>query len=237
MTPEQLFADLLAREPSRPFVTYYDEASGERTELSVRSMGNWVAKTYHLLATELGLGTGDRAVVDLPPHWISVPVLLGTLTAGLELVSRDSSSADVAFVIPATTGEIDAAERYVVSPLNAAAGVAAPPPGTSDYVAAVRPQEDAWASVRRTATSEDPFVAGLTRGAAVAAARDRAAAHGWTAGARVLSTRDWVGPDDLIETLLAPLTVAGSVVYLRNSDDAELVARRMTQERCTDQLS
>ena len=76
---------MLAAQPSRPFVTYYDEATGERAELSARSLANWVAKTHHLLGDELGLGVGDLALIVLPAHWISVPAVLGCLTAGLAL--------------------------------------------------------------------------------------------------------------------------------------------------------
>ncbi|HVU92645.1 MAG TPA: TIGR03089 family protein, partial [Jatrophihabitans sp.] len=100
LTPERQFEQLLATEPSRPFVTYYDEASGERSELSAKSLANWVVKTHHLLTTELGLGVGDTALVAVPAHWISVPVLLGCLTAGLELTA--DGPADVAFVAPDT---------------------------------------------------------------------------------------------------------------------------------------
>jgi len=94
LTPEQSFDRLLAAEPSRPFVTYYDEATGERSELSAKSLANWVAKTHHLLGDELGLGVGDTALVALPAHWISVPILLGCLTAGLALT--DDAGADAA---------------------------------------------------------------------------------------------------------------------------------------------
>ena len=73
LTPEALFDRLLADDPGRPFVTYYDEASGERAELSRKSLANWVAKTHFLLQDELGLGVGDTALIALPPHWISVP--------------------------------------------------------------------------------------------------------------------------------------------------------------------
>ena len=73
LTPEALFDRLLADDPGRPFVTYYDEASGERSELSRKSLANWVAKTHFLLQDELGLGVGDTALIALPPHWISVP--------------------------------------------------------------------------------------------------------------------------------------------------------------------
>src|SRR5262249_25300637 len=87
MTPEQLFGDLLAAEPTRPFVTYYDEATGERSELSVRSLANWVAKTHFLLIDELGLGVGDAALLALPAHWLSVSAMVGCLTAGLSFTN------------------------------------------------------------------------------------------------------------------------------------------------------
>src|SRR3954451_8854007 len=99
-TPEQQFARLLAADPGRPFVPYYDEHTGERSELSAKSLANWVVKTHHLLGDELGLGVGDTALLALPAHWISVPILLGCLTAGLELTA--AGEADVAFVSPST---------------------------------------------------------------------------------------------------------------------------------------
>ena len=80
---EALFATLLAEQPSRPFVTFYDDATGERVELSARSLANWVAKTHFLLLDELGLGVGDTALVALPADWITVPILLGCWSAGL----------------------------------------------------------------------------------------------------------------------------------------------------------
>src|SRR4051812_12797946 len=149
-TPERQFADLLAAAPSRPFVTYYDEASGERSELSVKSLANWVAKTHHLLATELGLGVGDTALVALPAHWISVPILLGCLTAGLELI--DDGATDVAFVSPQTASLADASDVYAIAPAAAAIGFRdAAPGGALDYVSAVRPQADAWPTVHLAA--------------------------------------------------------------------------------------
>ena len=113
-TPEQLFSALVAGSPSRPFITYYDEASGERTELSVASLGNWVAKTHFLLTDELGLGVGDGALIDLPAHWLSVPCVLGALTAGLALTS-DSATAAVAFVSGPSSG-IDGPDAFTVAP-------------------------------------------------------------------------------------------------------------------------
>jgi len=222
-SPEALFAALVSSVPSRPFVTFYDEGSGERTELSVRSLANWVAKTHFLLTDELALGVGDPAYVDLPVHWIAVPVLLGCWTAGLQ-VAADPDGAAVAFV--AGTPPSGPADTYAVALDSAARGFgAAPPPGTADYIAAVRPQPDAWATVHPPASPADPALDGLSRADLVARARARAGELGVAAGARVLISRD-----DWLDALLVPLAVAGSVVIVRNAG-ADVVARRAEQER------
>jgi uncharacterized protein (TIGR03089 family) len=233
-TPEQLFADLLAAEPSRPFITYYDEATSERAELSAKSLANWVAKTHHLLGDELGLGAGDTALIALPAHWISVPAVLGCLTAGLALTATDAG-ADVAFVAPDTL--ITAAgvpDVYAVAPESAAVGFrGADPAGAADYVTAVRPQEDKWPGVRFGAGPDDLCLDGLSRSEVAALAHTRADELGLSAGARVLSTREWDGAAAWVDTLLAPLAIGGSVVYVRNCADHAVLERRATQERAT----
>lgn len=94
------FPDLLARrlrtDPTRPFVTFYDDAGGERTELSVTTYANWVSKSANLLADELMLDAGDEITVDLPPHWLGAVFLGAVLSCGLSL----SAEAEVAVVGP-----------------------------------------------------------------------------------------------------------------------------------------
>lgn len=227
-TPERQFAALLATDPSHPFVTYYDEATGERSELSVRSLANWVAKTHHLLQDELGLGVGDTALVALPAHWISVPVLLGALSAGLTLT--DGGPADVAFVAPSTLGVAGAAgDVYAVAPESAAVGFRGTPPSPAqDYVVAVRPQADAWAGVHHDAGPDDDALPGHSRGEVAATA-----GSGLDAGARVLTTRPWQGPADWLATVLGPVAVGGSVVIVANCPDPATLERRVAQERAT----
>ncbi|MCX6397028.1 MAG: TIGR03089 family protein [Propionibacteriales bacterium] len=81
------FPDLLAarlrRDPSRPFMTFYDDTTGERTELSVTTYANWVSKTANLLVEELMLDPGDDVRIDLPPHWLGAVFLGGLLSCGL----------------------------------------------------------------------------------------------------------------------------------------------------------
>jgi uncharacterized protein (TIGR03089 family) len=236
LTPERRFAELVATEGARPFVTYYDEATGERSELSVRSLANWVAKTHHLLTDELGLGVGSTALVALPPHWISVPVLLGCLSAGLALTA--DGDADVAFVTVETAGAAAGIpDVYAIAPGSAAVGLrGAEPAGVLDYVVAVRPQADAWAGVRMPAGPGDPCLPGLTRQAANDAAAARATELDLPTGGRLLTTRDWTGPADWLAAVLAPLAVGGSLVIVRHADDAT-VERRVQQERATARLS
>jgi uncharacterized protein (TIGR03089 family) len=228
-TPEGQFAALLQANPAGPFVTYYDEANGERSELSAKSLANWVAKTHHLLGDELGLEVGDTALLALPPHWISVPILLGALTAGLSLT--DAGDADVAFVTvdsaPAAAGISDV---YAIAAGSAAVGLrGGEPPGLQDYVAAVRPQADAWAGVSMPGSPDDPALPGLTRAEVV----ERAAELGLPDHARVLTTGDGFGPADWLATVFAPLAVRGSIVFVRNAPDESVIARRMSQERVT----
>jgi len=231
-TPERQFEQLLAAEPARPIVTYYDEASGERSELSAKSLANWVVKTSHLLTGELGLGVGDTALLALPAHWISVPVLLGCLTAGLSLTA--DGPADVAFVAPSTLAAAAGIEEvFAVAPESAAVGFRDGPPAPAlDYVAAVRPQEDKWPSVHLAAGPDDPALPGLTRGELA----ERAAGSGLAPGARVLTTRPWGGPDDWLAAVLAPVAVRGSVVLVANCGDDAVLERRMAQERATVRL-
>ncbi len=94
------FGDLLARrlasDPGQPFVTFYDDATGERTELSVKTWANWVSKTANLYADELMLDPGDDLAVDLPPHWLGTVFLGATWLSGLGL----DPTAPVAIVGP-----------------------------------------------------------------------------------------------------------------------------------------
>ena len=77
---------LLRQDSGRPLVTFYDDGTGERVELSVATYANRVAKTSSLLVEELGLERGGRVVVALPTHWLG-PVFLGAAwTIGAAIV-------------------------------------------------------------------------------------------------------------------------------------------------------
>lgn len=82
----EVLSEQLRGDAGRPLVTFYDDESGERVELSVTTYANWVAKAASLLVDELDLERGARLQVDLPAHWL-VPVFLGAAwTAGISVV-------------------------------------------------------------------------------------------------------------------------------------------------------
>ena len=136
-TPAPTFWQVLGRLVERgggdPLVTFYDEATGERVELSGTTYANWVAKTASLLQDELDLTRGDLVVVDLPTHWLG-PVWLGAVWA-LGAVATDATDGDDVAEAAVVVSGPDTLERHaqqasghVVGLLAAARWAHASPP-------------------------------------------------------------------------------------------------------------
>jgi uncharacterized protein (TIGR03089 family) len=89
----QSFMALAERQPGRygdkPFLTWYDDAHGQRVELSFKTFDNWVAKVANLLVEELGAGPGDRVAAVLVDHWQTAVVLAACWRAGAGVVAVD----------------------------------------------------------------------------------------------------------------------------------------------------
>lgn len=234
--PEQLFAARLAADPGGPLVTFYDDASGERAELSAKSLANWIAKTHFLLMDELGAAAGDRAFVRLPVHWLAAPILLGCWYAGLEVVS-DPAEATVAFgdadslIQALPTARLNRLDGAFAVSLLSMARPSTPPPGMADYASSVRPMPDAWATVQAQAGPAQPALDGRSRAELGQAARQAADELGLGPGGRLMWSAPWngaagpSGQSDWTASLLAPLAVGGSVVLVRNPDPAKAAAR------------
>ena len=105
----------------QPFLTFYDDATGERTELSYATFDNWVCKTANLLAEELEVGRGDRVATVLGNHWTTVVVAFACWKVGCAAVPIDAddpavqarglleaSEATTAFVREDLLDELDA---------------------------------------------------------------------------------------------------------------------------------
>src|ERR1700755_1443664 len=73
---------MLRADPVGPRITYYDDATGERIELSAVTLANGAAKTGNLLRDELGGGPASRVAVLLPAHWQTAAVLFGVWWIG-----------------------------------------------------------------------------------------------------------------------------------------------------------
>lgn len=231
-TPESLFDARIAADPSSPFVTFYDDATGERAELSAKSLGNWVAKTHFYLLDELGLGVGSRAFVRLPVHWLAAPIAFGCWFAGLTLV-EDPAQADVAFGLAEELPHLPSLPPDVLAVSMLSMGRSAEPPqGMADYAASVRPMPDAWPTVRAQGGAGDDAVVGVSRAAFVDRAHEAARRLGLEQGGRLLWARPWADVNELLDALVAPLAVGGSVVLVRNCDP-DAVARKVESERTT----
>ncbi len=143
-TPADLLSDQLSRDGSRPLITSYDDRTGERVELSVATMANWVAKTANLLVDEHGVDPGDLVTVRLPMHWQAIVVLLSCWSVGAQV------SFDPGGVLTVTTADADADGEVIALSLA---------PMGADFSRLVAAQPDAFVPV-------DPSGADLVEAAA-----------------------------------------------------------------------
>ncbi|MEU0403010.1 TIGR03089 family protein [Streptomyces sp. NPDC006197] len=240
-TPADLLRSALAADPARPLVTFYDDATGERVELSVATFANWVAKTANLLQGELSAGPGDRLALLLPAHWQSAVWLLACASVGVTAeIGGDPSDADVVVAGPDTleAGLACSGERIALSLAPLGRRFPAAPAGYADYAVEVPSQGDRFAPFAPVDPEAPALVVdGAERSGVqlVEQARADAAALGLAPGSRLLSGLgygDWQG---LSAGLYAPLAAGGSVVLCRNLDalGAEGLEKRVESERVT----
>jgi uncharacterized protein (TIGR03089 family) len=225
---------MLRADPVGPRITYYDDATGERIELSAVTLANWAAKTGNLLRDELGGGAGSRVAVLLPAHWQTAAVLLGVWWIGADVVAMDGRrgiAADIALCTADRLEEADATGAGEVAVLSLDAfGRPVPdlPIGVTDYATAVRVHGDQIVAEQ----NPGPALAGSSVEEVLAACQKDVAAKGLTGSDRVLSTTSWDTPDEVIDGLLSVLSVGGSLVYVANPDPAAL-ARKTETEKVT----
>jgi uncharacterized protein (TIGR03089 family) len=229
-----MLASLVGGDPARPLLTYYDDATGERTELSTATLGNWVVKTANLLLDECGLGPGDRATILLPPHWQSAAVLLGTWTAGLSVDIGDapepgaSGPVEVTFAgLDRLAGAPEAEHRFVLGLAPMGTPLRQVPAGFRDYIAEVRGQGDRLSPLAPPIGTDPASVDG--EGSPWASApQELAARHGIGAGDRVLV--DAAQHRHPGEWLLAPFVAGASVVLCAHLDPDRLDARVASEQ-------
>ncbi len=93
--PGLLAAAVLA-DPARPFLTFYDDATGERLELSVATTANWVAKASNLLVEELEVRPDELVGLDVPLHWHTAVLRLAVGSIGARLAPPGTTGVRVA---------------------------------------------------------------------------------------------------------------------------------------------
>lgn len=231
------FATILGRllrdDPGRPLVTFYDHATDERTELSVATYANWVAKTASLLAEEHDLERGQLIRIDLPCHWLG-PVFLGAAwTVGLVLT--DGEDADCYVCGPDELPRwADRADEAVVlatalHPLGRAFDQPLPA-GVHDMGVEVWGQPDAFVPVDPPGP-RDPAVGDTGHEELWETA---ASGSLLTGGGRLLSEANPASPSGLA-CFTEPLVRGGSVVLVAHADpariDATYDAERATARR------
>ena len=222
---------LMSSDPAGPRITYYDDATGERIELSTATLANWAAKTANLLRDELGAGPESRIAVLLPAHWQTAAVLFGIWWIGSEVVLA-GEAADVALCTVDRLSEADDAVGTGEIAVLSLDPFGKPVPdlaiGLTDYATAVRVHGDQISPERHPG----PALDGRSVTEVLADAEGSAAAQGFTATDRVLSTASWRTADELTDNLLAIFAAGASLVQVANPEPT-LLDRRRTTEKTT----
>lgn len=217
-TPADLLRSALATDPARPLVTFYDDATGERVELSVATFANWVAKTANLLQGDLAAEPGDRLALLLPAHWQSAVWLLACSSVGVIAdVQGDPAGADLVVSGPDTLEAARACrgERVALALRPLGGRFPQTPEGFGDYAVEVPSQGDRFAPFAPVDPDAPALAVGgaeLTAAQLVARAREDAAALGLTTGSRLLTGRTYDTWEGLSAGLFAPLAAGASVV-------------------------
>lgn len=235
-TPYELLRSALTNDPGRPFVTFYDDDTGERIELSVATFDNWVAKTAGLLRDGLSVAPGDRVALLLPAHWQGLVWACAGWAVGACVTTGTDASADVSVAGPDTLSAVAEAPEVVALSLRPLGGRFTDPlpPGVLDYALEVPGYPDDLGPYRPPAADGPAWHSDgtvLTFAELIERARTRAADLGLDNGARLL-----VATDDLatavLDALLVPLAVGGSVVLVRHENPANR-SSRAESERIT----
>ena len=228
---ETLLEPILERDPAGPRITFYDDATGVRIELSALTLANWAAKTANMIRDEFALTPGARIAVLLPAHWQTAAVLLGAWWAGAEVVLHADPDAELALVTADRLDDVQDIPEVAALSLDAfGMPVRDLPIGVTDYATSVRVHGDQFRPAGAGLALD-----GSSVGDVFALAKAAAAEHGLTNKDRVLSTQAWSTPTELVNGFVAVLAVGASLVQVANQDPAA-VERRIETERITTQL-
>jgi uncharacterized protein (TIGR03089 family) len=234
-----------SREPATPFLTYYDDRTGERVELSYATFANWVAKTTHLLRDDLGVGPGSRVQLALPSHWQSFTLAVAAWAVGATVVPVDdpatltgdgvvvTDEAGLAAVLPRRE-ELGFGDVLALSLRPMGAGLTAVRPGVVDYALEVAAHGDDLPAPSSEGMADETAVvvgdAPVTVGALLDLAVDQAAAHDLGPEDRVLVViGDGLLDDGLLAGGLACFVAGAGMVLCLGIRGVDLPGRATTE--------
>ena len=235
--PDRLLADRLRTAAAAPLITFYDDASGERSELSATTLANWVAKTANLLQDEFDVGPGSTVAVALPVHWQTAAVLLAVWSCGaavLDTAVEDEGRLAGADVVLAAQDRLEPVEQVATGEVL---GLSLHPLGSGmtgyagearDFALEVRAHGDVFLPLQPPDPGAPGLVTGgltLTLGELTGAAGELAGRLGIVPGDRVLVDEQTAVEAGPVAWLLAPLAAGASLVLCRHVDPAALTAR------------
>lgn len=222
-TPAGLLAALATSDPTRPRLTWYDDApgptQGERIELSGRVLATWVAKAANLLQDELDVGPGSVVAVDLPAHWRAAYWLFATWSVGAHAVSGCCLAGQPHDVVVTDdpegwpTGQVVAVSLPALAQAWSGAALAS---GVIDEARELATYPDVFTAADQPVDDDLAFTTPAqvwSYGGLVAQARELAA--GLARPARVMTS---AGPAGAVAAWLAPWTADGSVVLVNPND-------------------
>lgn len=227
------------RDAARPRLTWYDNDTGERAELSGATLLNWVHKTANFMIDELLVEPGVSISLQLPRHWLTAAWWLAAHAVGAQPhVGPPSSgpptgSFDVAVFGPEAVPHFSRADsarpisgatsegvehRVAVALTPMASGFVGPlPAGITDFELEVRNQPDAF-------IGNDEGAPALAQ-----AAVDQARHWSLTSTDRLMAAGPLLGEDDLVRDLLAPLAADASCVWIRNPEPGKDVQHAVAE--------
>jgi uncharacterized protein (TIGR03089 family) len=230
---------------ARPFLTYHDDSTGERVELSYTTFGNWLAKTANLVQDDLLAEPGDRIAVSAPPHWLTAVWAVAPLLAGVTVDPwGDPKQAHAAVAHPderalAAARECSG-ERLALSLLPLGRPLPVVPEGFRDYSAEVRGFGDRFAAFNPPTPDTAALIVDgrtLTHRELVEAAASGVEESGLGSGDRLLvdAQRERFTGAELVDWLFAPLVAGAAVVVVRGAGP-ERLDRIAEMERATRRL-
>lgn len=231
-TPVEALALRVRGQGSRPLLTYYDPAAGERTEFSATSFANWVAKTANLLAT-LGVDgpVAGPLATSHPGHWVSLIWPLACWQHGVAWAAvppPPPAEAELVVVGPADPEPLLPHATIACSLHPFGLPLRDLPAGVLDYSTEVLAEPDAhWA-------------AAVPPGDRAWIDPDRTVTHAEVAALPPVAGRVLVRPSEpwrtLVDAVLRPLLGGGSAVVVAGGLGQDDLDRIATAERVDEVL-